>query len=85
MQGLLNYIIELIVSEDDAFQLIDKCSFRRLLMYLRPSLLDKDIPHRTKLTKEILEHAAQAEAMVKMALKVRFKDATHRAGLLTQF
>jgi hypothetical protein len=45
MQGLLDHIIELIVSEDDAFLLVDKGPFRRLLRFLWPSLSDKDIPH----------------------------------------
>jgi hypothetical protein len=43
-----------------AFQLIDKESFRCLLTYLRPSLADTDIPHCTKLCKDISE---QAEAV----------------------
>ncbi|KAG2036562.1 hypothetical protein BDR03DRAFT_1011522 [Suillus americanus] len=45
--GLMDYIVELIVSEDKAFQLVDKGPFRRLLQYLRPSLSDRDILHRT--------------------------------------
>ncbi|KAG2116642.1 uncharacterized protein F5147DRAFT_758226 [Suillus discolor] len=43
--GLMDYIVELIVAEDEAFQLVDKGPFRRLLQYLRPSLSDRDIPH----------------------------------------
>ncbi|KAG2758103.1 hypothetical protein P692DRAFT_20867005 [Suillus brevipes Sb2] len=46
--GLMDYIIELIVCEDEAFQLVDKGPFRRLLQYLQPSLSDNDIPHHTK-------------------------------------
>jgi len=47
--GLLDYIIELIVEEDEAFQLVDKGAFHRLLMFTRPSLSERDIPHRTKI------------------------------------
>ncbi|KIM78165.1 hypothetical protein PILCRDRAFT_11388 [Piloderma croceum F 1598] len=45
--GLLDYIIELVVSEDKAFQLVDHGSFCRLLTYTRPSLSEADIPHCT--------------------------------------
>ncbi|KAG1818653.1 uncharacterized protein BJ212DRAFT_1497582 [Suillus subaureus] len=51
--GLLEYIMELIVTEDEAIQLIDKPAFRCLLQYACPSLTNKDIPHRTKLTDTI--------------------------------
>jgi predicted aconitase len=84
--GLLNYIVELVVNEDDvciylslrncgliflkAFQLVDKGIFRRLLTYLRPSLMDKDIPHRTKIRTEIIERAKAVEERVKAKLQV---------------
>lgn len=66
--GLLDYIIELIVEEDEAFQLVDKGAFRRLLMYTRPSLSERDIPHRTKVQQEILLRARGAEVKVSEAL-----------------
>lgn len=66
--GLLDYIIELIVEEDEAFRLVDNGAFRRLLMYTRPSLSEKDIPHRTKVHKEILLRARAAEVKVREAL-----------------
>ena len=69
--GVLDYAIELVVSEDSALQLIDKAPFHRLLRYLRPSLSEQDIPHRMKLRKEVLARAQQAEAQVKAALQVR--------------
>jgi hypothetical protein len=55
--GLMDYIVELIVSEDEAIQLVDKGPFCRLLQYLRPSLSENDIPHRTKTRQEILDQA----------------------------
>ncbi|KAG1900995.1 uncharacterized protein F5891DRAFT_1188091 [Suillus fuscotomentosus] len=51
--SLLEYIMELIVTEDKAIQLIDKPAFRCLLQYARPSLTEKDILHCTKLTDTI--------------------------------
>lgn len=82
----MDYLVELVVSEDDvcvplvvkrthvnylqAFQLVDKGAFRRLLMYLRPSLLDTDIPHRTKLRAVILERATAVEERMKEKLQV---------------
>lgn len=55
-----------------AFQLVDKGPFRRLLTYIRPSLADKDIPHRTKLQKVIIERAKAVEERVKAKLQVLF-------------
>ncbi|KAG1851982.1 hypothetical protein C8R48DRAFT_676238 [Suillus tomentosus] len=51
-----------------AFQIVDKGSFCRLLQYLRPSLSDQDIPHRTKTRDEILERAKLAVKRVKEKL-----------------
>ena len=65
----MDHIVELIVTEDKAIQLVDKDSFRRLLQYLRPSLSDKDIPHHTKTRDEILARARLAVDRVKEKLK----------------
>jgi hypothetical protein len=51
-----------------AFQLVDKGSFRRLLMYSRPSLSEKDIPHRTKIQQEIILRAHEVEIKVQEVL-----------------
>ena len=61
---LLNYIIK-------AFQLIEKGLFCHVLTYLRPSLSDKDIPHRQTLRNEIINKANLSEARLKELLKVR--------------
>jgi hypothetical protein len=50
-RGLLDYLVELIVSEDDVFYLLDKPAFQQLIHYLHPTLTLKDIPHRTKMHK----------------------------------
>ena len=55
-RGLINHLVELVVSEDDAFLLLDKPAFRQLIQYLRPSLSQQDIPHRTKIREEVLAH-----------------------------
>ncbi|KAF5370479.1 hypothetical protein D9615_009743 [Tricholomella constricta] len=67
--GMLDYVIELIVREDEALQLIDRGSFRRLLKFMRPSLQEKDIPHRTKLRQEIIRRAHDVEQRVRDRLK----------------
>ena len=63
--------MELVVCEDKAFQLVDKGPFRRLLTYVRPSLSDKDIPHRQTLRNEIISKANLSEAHLNELLKVR--------------
>ncbi len=70
-QGLIDHLVELIVSEDEAFYLLDKPAFRQLLQYLRPTLPSKDIPHRTKMREEVVTRAVQAECSVKETLQVR--------------
>ncbi|KAG1883996.1 hypothetical protein F4604DRAFT_1677163 [Suillus subluteus] len=67
-EGLLEYIMELIVMEDEAIQLIDKPAFRRLLQYARPSLTEKDISHRTKLTDTIKSRAMTVVENIKERL-----------------
>ncbi|KAG2068163.1 hypothetical protein BDR04DRAFT_1119906 [Suillus decipiens] len=57
-EGLLEYIMELIVMEDKALQLIDKPAFCSLLHYICPALTEGDIPHCTKITETIKDHAA---------------------------
>ena len=69
--GLVDYLVELVVCEDKAFQLIDKGPLRRLLTYLRPSLSDKDIPHRQTLRSAIINKAKLNEVRVKELLKVK--------------
>jgi hypothetical protein len=53
-----------------AFQLVDRGPFRRLIKYCRPSLTDADIPHRMTLRKEILSRAEIVKERVKDELKV---------------
>jgi hypothetical protein len=69
--GLLDYIVEMIVCEDEAFQLIEKGAFCRLLQYCRPSLGTKDIPYRQKIRQEIVDRARVAEIKIKEKLQVR--------------
>jgi len=70
VQGLVNHLVELIVTEDEAFYLLDKLVFRRLLHYLHPELTSKDIPHCTKICQEVLACSVQAESNVKETLQV---------------
>lgn len=75
--GLVDYLVELVVCEDKAFQLVDKGPFRRLLTYLRPSLSDKDIPHRKFLRNEIINKANLSEARLNEVLKVSTTNCTY--------
>ncbi|KAF8811331.1 hypothetical protein BYT27DRAFT_7089668, partial [Phlegmacium glaucopus] len=70
--GLLDYIVELVVCEDKAFQLVEKGPFRHLLRYLRPTLPDNDIPHRKALRQAIAVKAATTEAHLRDILKVKY-------------
>ena len=49
--------------------MIERGSFCRLLMFCRPSLSDKDIPHRHSLRAEILQRAEIAEWKVRENMK----------------
>lgn len=83
--GLLDYIVEFIVCEDEAFLLIESDSFRRLLKFCRPSLSDKDIPSRNTLRAEVLRrvHIAQGrmrENMKRVPSKISFTFDTWTSG-----
>ena len=51
-------------------RIIDQPAFRNLIYFCRPTLTEKDIPHRTKLRKEIIEQAKVVENQVKKNLQV---------------
>lgn len=55
-----------------AFTIVDKGAFRRILKYQRPQMLDNDMPHRTKLREEILYKAKVAEQRIREEFKVGF-------------
>jgi hypothetical protein len=57
MWGFVKHMVELIVSEDYAFYLLDKPAFCWLIHYLWPTLAIKDIPHRTRICEEVLARA----------------------------
>jgi len=69
-KGLIDYLVQLIVTEDEAFLLLDKPAFRDLLTFLRPALNDRDIPHHTKIHEETLKRAVQGESNIKASLQV---------------
>ncbi len=76
-RGLVDYLVELIVSEDDAFYLLDRPAFCQLIHYLCPTLALKDIPHCTKIREEILARAVQAKSKMKATLQVRYAFFCH--------
>ena len=53
-----------------ALQLVDKGPLRRVFVFLRPSLSDKDIPRRNTIRRAILEKAQEAEEQICDKLKV---------------
>jgi hypothetical protein len=54
-----------------AFLLVDKGPFRHLLMYLQPSLLDNEIPHRQTLRNRIINKGNLSKVRLKKVLEVR--------------
>lgn len=53
-----------------SFRLIDRHTFRRLLIYQRPKTKESEIPHRTKLREVILEKAQEVQSRIKELFKV---------------
>jgi hypothetical protein len=53
-----------VVIQNQVLKKKKKKPFQELLYYLHPSLTEKDIPHHTKIQKEILKCAATAEDWV---------------------
>ena len=71
---LLSKVERLSEGDDEPFtsdgSVVDEKPFRALLKYQRPSMQDSDIPHRTKLTEEIVEKANDAIRRIKEDFKV---------------
>ncbi|KAJ7465958.1 hypothetical protein FB451DRAFT_1486159 [Mycena latifolia] len=63
-------LVQVIVSNDLSINLIENHEFRDLLLLLRESLQDKDIPHRTKLCSLILDAWLKYYDSLKKELKV---------------
>jgi len=76
-RGLIDHLVELIISEDDAFYLLNKPVFRQLVHYLHPNLAIKDIPHRTRMREEVLACAVQAKSKLKATLQVCYAFFCH--------
>jgi hypothetical protein len=69
-QGLKDHLVQLIVTEDEAFHLLNKPTFYQLIHYLRPTLPDKEIPHCTKICEEVLACVVEAKYTLKASLQV---------------
>ena len=60
---------------------MDTKEFRSLLLLLRETLEEKDIPHRTTMTKRILElHEEQTKYLSNQMLVVRFSRSVTGTG-----
>ncbi|KAG6883693.1 hypothetical protein C0992_008116, partial [Termitomyces sp. T32_za158] len=57
VEGLRGMIVNLVVDNFSAIRLVDKASFRDLLIYQRPSTKESEIPHRTTISDEIMYKA----------------------------
>ena len=52
---LHKHLVDFIVADDQSLNIIECKEFRRLLLFLREDLQDKDIPHRTKIKTDIIQ------------------------------
>jgi hypothetical protein len=53
-----------------ALHVVDSPHFRDMIMAANPSITDKDIPHRTSVTKQILKRYKQERIGLREKLKV---------------
>ncbi|KAN0138441.1 Ribonuclease H-like domain containing protein [Lactarius tabidus] len=63
--GLMEHIVELVVVDDQAISLVDRAAFRHLLLFLRPTIRDCDIPHRSSIAKAIHDKAHKVRETLK--------------------
>ncbi|KAF8879217.1 hypothetical protein CPB84DRAFT_1751722 [Gymnopilus junonius] len=56
-EGLLEHILDFIISGDQSFRVVEEKPFRKLLKYQHPATQESDIPHRTKIWEEVIEKA----------------------------
>ncbi|KAF7358289.1 putative AC transposase [Mycena venus] len=68
MNTFMEQLVKVFVANDLLIHLIDSREFRDLLLLLRDSLAEKDIPHRTKLTKLVVEAWVKYYAELKVTL-----------------
>ncbi|KAF7333887.1 hypothetical protein MSAN_02401300 [Mycena sanguinolenta] len=61
-EGLRDFLIEMIVTQDEALSIVERPSFRRLLQYCRPSITETDIPTRRTIRKYVLQLAKDVQA-----------------------
>ncbi|KAF8887636.1 hypothetical protein CPB84DRAFT_1849810 [Gymnopilus junonius] len=82
-EGLLEHILDFIISGDQSFHVVEEKPFRKLLKYQHPATQESDIPHHTKIQEEVIEKANLAIQRLKEEFKIvpaGFLDATIEAG-----
>ncbi|KIL54933.1 hypothetical protein M378DRAFT_182369 [Amanita muscaria Koide BX008] len=67
-KGLVDHLIKFIVADDQSIYVVECPEFRKLLLFLRDTLQDKDIPRRSKIREAILEAWADAFQELKQEL-----------------
>ena len=70
LSSLHQHLVEFIVADDQALNIVECNEFRRLLLFLREDLKDTDIPHRTKIKTNIIEAWKEYFVILKQDLAV---------------
>lgn len=65
------FLVNFITANDQSLNVVECLEFRRLLLHLREDLTDKDIPHCTKITTEVIEVWKRCFDSLKRDLAVR--------------
>ncbi|KAH9030064.1 hypothetical protein EDB84DRAFT_1439189, partial [Lactarius hengduanensis] len=63
-EGLMEHIVELVVVDDQAFALVERAAFRRLVKFLRPGIKDSDIPHRASVARAVHAKARKVKEIL---------------------
>ena len=71
LPSLHQHLVEFIVADDQALNIVKCNEFRRLLLFLREDLKDTDIPHCTKIKTDIIEAWKEYFIILKQDLAVR--------------
>jgi hypothetical protein len=70
-EGVLEYLGEFIVSDNQSFNLVGNGGFRRFVHYVAPTLKERQLPHSDKIRSWVLHKSFDAVARVKEQILVR--------------
>ena len=83
LSSLHQHLVEFIVADDQALNIVECNEFRCLLLFLREDLKDTDIPHRTKIKTDIIEAWKEYFVILKQDLAVRILSSVGLKLLIT--